>query len=719
MSEGSSSNGPALVFAIVIGINDYRATEAYSALRGAVNDARAFKKYLLDRREELGLQVPEENIAYLENEQATRENILSTFKSHFLENPKISDHGETTMILFYAGHGTRVLTEKENMLSRDGKVEAIAPIDERTTDAAGNNYVYAIPDYVLGWLLWELSEKKGRNITVIFDSCFSGGLSRDGPKGRSGGSYSRPVPLELDSHLWEGKSDMAASYRTWSPTADTHVLMAACRDDETALEEIYDDRSYRGRFTESLITWLRRPELENTTYKELFNRIPSWTTQHPICGGINKDRLIFNGNYPKTSRRTLELTPNTKFDPKDPSILLSYRVDMGAVEGVVPGTEFVVENGKDIVCTLIAHSVSINRTILIPQNNLSTTIPVGSRTKVSKWNNDKMILQVFIPDNFPHASRLFPTTNITRQPQGRKFVQAPSAEGANILLRTEGDEFIVRSLKSVFLEAHRETRFTLPKTIKHSTVVDELVAAPIVVKGTANVPAAIEGLANVPTVVDNIANLPAVVVDGITHLPTIIDGIAHFNYFLELHHGSERIEGVTLEMHRLKGKRFPGRKPDPSFGKDGNLVDGGVAQLKSDKTALYGFTIRNKTYMALFPYLFYFNPVKYTISCWYAPTDVHVEAPLQSKSWNVDGTLTLGMGAESAFTFALLEDEDSSSGFLKLYVSTHFIDLSWIQQKKSPFDPEFKGTGRLEGIREVFEDTEAWDAIRVLLTMTK
>ena len=127
-------------------------------LEGAVNDALAFKQYLLDPREECGLGTPPENIAFLNNTDATREKILSTFRSHFIENRNIPDGGEATMILFYAGHGTRVKSPD----AFDGHIEGLCPVDERTTDAKG--YVHTIPDYVLGWLLEELSRKKGPNI---------------------------------------------------------------------------------------------------------------------------------------------------------------------------------------------------------------------------------------------------------------------------------------------------------------------------------------------------------------------------------------------------------------------------------------------------------------------------------------------------------------------------------------------------------------------------
>jgi hypothetical protein len=126
-------------------------------LLGAVNDARAFERYLMDI-----LHVPPANIAFIENEKATRSAILSTFKSHFLDNRNIPDHGETAMILYFAGHGSRVMAEG-NLIAHNSKVEVMCPVDERTTTRAGE-YIHAIPDYVLGWLLRELAEKKGPNI---------------------------------------------------------------------------------------------------------------------------------------------------------------------------------------------------------------------------------------------------------------------------------------------------------------------------------------------------------------------------------------------------------------------------------------------------------------------------------------------------------------------------------------------------------------------------
>ncbi|KAJ7321906.1 hypothetical protein DFH08DRAFT_712504, partial [Mycena albidolilacea] len=625
-------------------------------LRGAVKDARAFEKYLRDPRAKKGLEVPKSNIVILENEAATRANIVSAIKSHFLDNPNIPNHGKATMILFYAGHGNRIATA-DNIISTDGKVEAIAPVDEGTTDAHGN-YVYAIPDYVLGWLLKEISEKKGTNMTLIFDACFSGGIGRDVGAARNGDSVSRPVPVELDDYLWKGKNqtDTVMSYSTWSPSATSHVLLAACRQDETAREFRYDDNSLiHGRFTKQLITWLRRVPLENTTYAELLNHLPVWPGQTPQCGGSKRDRLVFNRNYPRIRRRGLALTPHTS----DAGIPGLFRVNIGTAEGVVPETEFSIHAGDNsALCTLVAHSVRNEHAILGTKHKQPVTIPEGSHAVVLDWKNNAMVLHVHLPPDFPYMSDLFPTTDVTHLPKGYRYVQAQSLETADILVRAKGQEIIIKSLTSTMIECQCETGFSL---------------------------------------------------NGNTaHLPMVIDGIAHFNYFLERHNRSDLFEDVALEMHRLMGW-YPGRIPDRTVG---NMVVNNEVHFSVQADARYGFTIQNLSPEDLFPYLFFFDPDEYTIKA--SNIFVHSTAPLKRNS-----VLTIGMGSEPAFVFPekLPPGVSSSVGFLKLFVSTRPVDLMWIQQK-TPFYPKFQGPGRLLVGREVLRFEPTWRALKVVLTLT-
>jgi hypothetical protein len=73
--------------------------------------------------------------------------------------------------------------------------------------------------------------------------------------------------------------------------------------------------------------------------------------------------------------------------------------------------------------------------------------------------------------------------------------------------------------------------------------------------------------------------------------------------------------------------------------------------------------------------------------------------------------VTIGMGSECAFEFTLSPGELSSCGFLKLFVTSDYIDLGWIQQELSPFDPRFVGTERLRISHEPLDlRTTRWDA---------
>ncbi|KAJ7896200.1 caspase domain-containing protein [Mycena leptocephala] len=601
---------PVKIFAFIIGINDYAEEAEFPTLQGCVNDARAFRRYLLQM-----LHAESDNILCLENGAATRAGILSAFKSHFLDNTNIPDHGAAAMIFFFAGHGSRV-SSPDNLIATDRKVEAICLVDERTIDAAGK-YVHTIPDYVLGWLLSELAQKKGPNITVILDSCHSGGMGRNAGRHRTARTSSRSIPLELDSHLWKGKADTVQSYRLWAPSATSHVLLAACREDETAREVEYNG-TVHGHFSKHLLDHLRSTDLENTTYSELIGRMPKLLGQTPHCGGTRRNCLIFNVTYPAAGPHAI-LTPyadsgfrgSSTLQPKDSDSPQMFRVEMGTVEGVVPGTEFAAyAPSNNFLCTLVAQSVQVGHMILVAeQNTPHIEIPSGSRAVVSDWKNDAMILLVYLPADFPYTAHVFPATQ-TRPTS--TFAEAPSLEEAHIVVRTDGDEIVIQPQMITMRTCQPETRFALLRNPEH--------------------------------------------------LPDAIDGIAHFIYFLDHTNASDALKGkFALEMHRLRGD-YPQRAPDPRVGQDGNMIEDGEARFASEKGAKYGFTIRNTSSQDLFPYLFYFDPEAYTI-----------HAPLLHES-----TVTIGMGSEPAFEFTLSLGEESSAGLLKVFVTSVYVDLGWI-----------------------------------------
>ncbi|KAJ7810549.1 hypothetical protein B0H13DRAFT_2384565 [Mycena leptocephala] len=443
------------------------------------------------------------------------------------------------------------------------------------------------------------------------------------PRIMSGGTSGPETPWHSGHRIWSG---VFAS------------LLAACHQDETAREVTFADGTVRGHFSDSLVTWLWCIPLENTTYRELLNRLPTWSGQSPCCEGININQLIFNGNYPAAGRHAMPMIVRTSPNTTEPDFLPSFTVLIGSVEGVIPGTEFsVYDSSNSFVGKLVAHSVNMNETILVPLDESAMMFPEGARAVATDWK-EAMVLHVYLASNFPYKDVLFPTKEIARQPRGRKFVQAATLDTVEIALHAGGDEVIVERLTSIFLECACETHLVLRGNPKH--------------------------------------------------LPAVLNRIAHFNYFLKRHHGSAPLDSFTLEMYQLMGD-FPGSQLDPSVG---NMITLQKAQFRYLQTARYGFTLWNDSEDDLFPYLFYFDPLSRRV-------------------------FSLVIMPHFMLTLVLEEGKTSSSGFLKLFVSMEHLDLAWIKQTTSPFNPEFTGTGRLAATREPFVQVPRWDALHVVLVV--
>ncbi|KAF7355858.1 hypothetical protein MVEN_00914400 [Mycena venus] len=387
---------------------------------------------------------------------------------------------------------------------------------------------------------------------------------------------------------------------------------------------------------------------------------PVWTTP----SGSNIYATVPNETL-STHRHSVPLTPYTASmtqpppKGKDSDSSQVFQVQMGTVEGVVPGTEFSAYAPNNIfLCTFIAQSVQIAQTILVRKavQDAIIAIPCGSYAEVSDWLNEPMIMYVYIPVDFQYTTDLFPPTRTERT---HKFTQALSMEKAHIIVRNDEDNIIIEPQTSTMQKCQCEIRVPL--------------------NGNS-----------------------AYLADG-------MDSIAHFNYFLER---SNDVEVNTLkgkfafEMHCLQGD-YPQRKP----GK--NMVRDGKVEFISDAHAKYGFTIRNTSPINLFPYLFYFDPDKFTIVSLYCPAHAHMVPPLPKGE-----TVTIGMGSEPAFEFLSPPHEKLSSGFFKLFVTSVYIDLDWIKQQTSPFDTGVMSARAPALGRETLEHIPTWSALTVILTMT-
>ena len=178
----------------------------------------------------------------------------------------------------------------------------------------------------------------------MFDCCHSGGLSRAEEKTnlriRSIPPPPYPPPADLNREIWSSIPEPCTrAAHTVAQTGfqykamESHVLLAACRPDEAALEDPDRKNAPGGLFTTALIECLRRSSLHDTSYVRLFEMLDlKHNKQHPQCEGTNRDRLLFSVNTLRDGNTTFKVSEKGN----------SLYVSAGSIHGVVVGTQFTV-----------------------------------------------------------------------------------------------------------------------------------------------------------------------------------------------------------------------------------------------------------------------------------------------------------------------------------------------------------------------------------------
>ncbi len=175
-------------FALLVGINDYPGD---NKLRGCINDVRSMQ-ILLEHR----YGFDPNNIKRLEDTEATRQNILSSFENHLIAQAKPGD----VVVFHFSGHGSMVRDADPNpnfTYNNQGVNGTIIPYD---VDKGEPDNIRSIMGHTLFLLM---SALKTENVTVVLDSCHSGGGLRGSTRIRSltrqtitNQTYISPAPQE-------------------------------------------------------------------------------------------------------------------------------------------------------------------------------------------------------------------------------------------------------------------------------------------------------------------------------------------------------------------------------------------------------------------------------------------------------------------------------------------------------------------------------------------
>ncbi|MUG92858.1 hypothetical protein F7734_10510 [Scytonema sp. UIC 10036] len=275
-------------WALLIGINKYPKLPEHKQLRGCENDVKLINKVLQEN-----FSFPENQITRLFDEEATRQNILKALQE-LVDRVNRND----IVVIHYSGHGSR-MTDRERD-KPDGMDETIMPYDSGRDPHENRDIT---DDELYKWLL-RLSEKTPY-ITLIFDSCHSGGIVRDpfGARDRWVEPDTRPIeqlPLSQVSATRSsgGTRDIGSS--GWLPMSDRYILIAGCSAEESAWE--YSKREGNSQIDHGALTYFLCRELRSaqsgTTYRDIFQPVSIQVTanksvQHPQIEGA-QDRELFN-----------------------------------------------------------------------------------------------------------------------------------------------------------------------------------------------------------------------------------------------------------------------------------------------------------------------------------------------------------------------------------------------------------------------------------------
>jgi len=291
-------------YALLIGIDFYEPQpDNYNHLQGCVRDIDKIADYL-----EKSLKVSPEHITRLTSPLPTT-NSTADVRSARKEQPPtyqnivkaFSDITETAqskdlVYIHYSGHGGRVKTIFADLKGEGQHDEGLVPMD------VGNNGYY-LRDVEMTTLLKRMTDK-GLIVTVIFDSCHSGGATRSegGVRGSRDGAtdmQKRPVDSAVADRETLAKNWLAlrtGGDKSWLPNKRDYVFLGACRPTELANEYAFDGKDRNGALTYRMIETLNSAS-EGLTYRALYDSVKGqiqnqFNNQLPMLIG-EEDRLVF------------------------------------------------------------------------------------------------------------------------------------------------------------------------------------------------------------------------------------------------------------------------------------------------------------------------------------------------------------------------------------------------------------------------------------------
>ena len=354
-------------YALLIGINFYfphRLPEGnyYKNLRGCVRDINNVETYLKDTFNLTPDRIIKLTATASDNPNQPQEppELLPTYENIVAKFKELTAKAQPQdrVYIHYSGHGGRAKTIFESLKGSMGLDEALVPCD------IGQPNSRYLRDLEFAKLLKEMVEKE-LVVTLVLDSCHSGGATRDIETDdwsiRSGGFIDmtlRPTdslvaPLQELAQNWQASTENSRNITVVNgllPEPKGYTLIAACRDQEFAYEKVFEGTERNGALTYFLLKALRQHGTE-LAVADLFNQISNlvhndFDRQTPMLIG-ETNRTFLGGQSvsftPGASLlRSVPVTRSTHTVPVMKVDITKNRVQlqMGEASGLKKGAKF-------------------------------------------------------------------------------------------------------------------------------------------------------------------------------------------------------------------------------------------------------------------------------------------------------------------------------------------------------------------------------------------
>jgi len=337
-------------YALLIGIDVYEPNNQFDDLGGAARDINLVADYL---EKTLGISEEAGQLCRLTSPSPTvakafpKKDPLPTYRNIVKAFEEVTNRAQTgdQVYIHYSGHGVRAQTIYPDLEAKQWD-EGIVPMDLATD----GRY---LRDVELTTLLKRMTDK-GLFVTVVLDSCNSGGATRGDTKirgTRSGGapdltdrpkeSLVEPVQATLEA-TWRALVERAPNKVAagWAPASQEYVLLAACRPTEEAYEYVVNPKSSpdsHGALTYWMLDTLKSSP-PNLSYKLLHDRLcakihSKFARQIPMLVG-DGDRKVFGSDRLVNTYTVAVLSANV--DKK------RVTLNAGLVQGLSEGARFAI-----------------------------------------------------------------------------------------------------------------------------------------------------------------------------------------------------------------------------------------------------------------------------------------------------------------------------------------------------------------------------------------